>query len=188
MIKIEIDAATGAEARLELLNLLGLAPAISDENSELNFLKQQNKEALEILEENEYGSLDDKERAISIAQEKIKAKRRTKAEIEAEKKVNDNEPDTSKAPEGPVDAEQAEKDKEALDTGAALADTVTEFPTLQDLQRVCAILVRAGYKQQGIDFIKNVGSADTSKDVAEDKRQACIDAMTKFAEENKISL
>ena len=42
--------------------------------------------------------------------------------------------------------------------------------------------------QKGIDFIKNVGGADTSKDVAEDKRQACIDAMTKFAEENKISL
>ncbi len=63
-----------------------------------------------------------------------------------------------------------------------------EHPSLQDLQRMCAILVRSGHKQQGIDFIKNIGGADSSKDVAEDKRQACIEAMTKFAKENEIAL
>lgn len=180
MIKIEIDAATGAEARLELLNLLGVSGILTAP------VKQTKEEFEEKIHETAVALKENYEDTQRLEATREKGKRRTKAEIEAEKKTA--EPDTSQAPEGPVDAEQAAKDKEAIETGAALADTVTEYPTLQDLQRICAILVRAGYKQQGIDFIKNVGNADTSKDVAEDKRQACIDAMTKFAEENKIAL
>lgn len=171
MIKIEIDATTGAEARLELLNLLGVTGPLV-----IQPLTEEQKETFKT----EFKAAT--EEVAPTTEEPVKTKRRTKAEIEADKKTA--EVDTSQAPEGPVHAEQAANDKEAIETGAA----ITEFPTLQDLQRICAILVRAGYKQQGIDFIKNVGSADTSKDVAEDKRQACIDAMTKFAEENKIAL
>lgn len=170
MIKIEIDVATGAEARLELLNLLGLPT--------LPFSATINGEDLQIALDRTKKAVEEISSQITdqLVEEPVKTKRRTKAEIEADKKAT--EVDTSQAPEGSVDTDQS---KENIETGTIL-------PTLQDLQRICAILVRAGYKQQGIDFIKNVGSADTSKDVAEDKRQACIDVMTKFAEENKIAM
>ena len=162
-IKIEIDAATGAEARLELLNLLGVTGALVAKP-----LTEEQKETFKT----EFKAATE-EQITAQEPEPTKAKRRTKAEIEAEKKA----------------AESAQATETADETEQPAAEeTKAEYPTLQDLQRVCAILVRAGYKQQGIDFIKNVGGADTSKDVAEDKRQACIDAMTKFAEENKISL
>lgn len=179
MIKIEIDAATGAEARLELLNLLGVSGTLTLP------VKQTKEEFEEKIHETAVALKENYEDTQRLEATREKGKRRTKAEIEADKKAA--EPDTSQAPEGPVDAEQAAKDKEAIETGTALADTVTEYPTLQDLQRECAILVRGGFKQQGIDIIKNIGGADTSKEVAEDKRQACIDELIKVATENNVA-
>jgi hypothetical protein len=182
MIKIEIDAATGAEARLELLNLLGVGTSWVG----IDPAKPGADVTAKITVENgEVTSVEtNKEETAPAAEETTKKKRRTKAEIEAEEKAEiaispENEPDTSQAPPGPVDAEQAAKDKEALEV---------KVPELVDLQRVCAILVRAGYKKEGVDFIKNIGGADSSKEVPEAKRQDVIDAMTAFATEKQITV
>lgn len=172
-IKIEIDAATGAEAREQMLGLLAMGGVITAklEPVEMQAIKAQ----MQILAGEPGEKLEADGKTPFVEQVK---KRRTKAEIEAEKKTAEQE----------ISAEEVSDTATTLTQDNAEQNIDTEFPTLQDLQRVCAILVRAGYKQQGIDFIKNVGGADTSKDVVEDKRQACIDAMTKFAEENKIAL
>lgn len=145
MITITLQSENGADARLELLGLLGLTEAPAETIFEW---KNEEKPA--------------------ISEEPVKNKRRTKAEIEADKKAV--EPTIEQANEG-----ESETTK------------IVVFPTLQDLQRECAILVRGGFKQQGIDIIKNIGGADTSKDVAEDKRQACIDELIKVATENNVA-
>lgn len=139
MITITLQSENGAEARLELLALLGVTA--------VKAISQPVEEVTASI-------------PVEESIEPVKGKRRTKAEIEAEKQAA-----VEPAPE-------PEK---------------IEYPTLQDLQRECAILVRGGFKQQGIDIIKNIGGADTSKDVAEDKRQACIDELIKAATENNVA-
>jgi hypothetical protein len=152
MIKIKIESATGAEARAELLALLGgslPAPAT------VETFKPE---------------VSTTETAPPTVEETTTRKRRTKAEIVAEEaaaKELVNEPEPT--------IEQANETQEV------------KHPELVDLQRICAVIVRAGHKQKGIDVIKNTGKADSSKDVAPELRQACIDELNAFADENKIT-
>jgi hypothetical protein len=169
VIKIEINAENGADARKELINLLGLSSnqAVTISGADLpvqierttdTIIGDGEKTSAELIQE-------------QPAAEEPKKKRRTQAEIKAE--VLAANTGTEEPPASEVTAEE---------TPAA------EFPDLVDLQRICAILVRAGYKDKGIELIKKIGGADSSKDVAEAKRADVIAAMTTFAEENKIAL
>lgn len=170
MIKIKIDAASGAEARAELLNLLGLfedtQPVIKQEFIYSYEKKDEPGENTEIV-------VTEKQPDV----EEPKKKRRTKAEMEA---------DALKANTGTEEPPASEEN--VSDGGGVQMEQVVEVPTLQDLQRICAILVRAGYREKGTEFIKTVGGADKSPDVPEGKRAEVIAAMTAFAEENKIAL
>lgn len=169
MIEIKIEAASGAEARAELLNLLGITPGalITMPTPEQ---KEEIKEQLNVALITGDGESTVKEIV------ETKAKRRTKAEIAADEAAKAQE-ETPAKEETPA-AEEAPGQEET---------PVKEVPTLQDLQRECAILVRAGYKEDGVKFIKTVGGAENSKEVPEEKREAVIAAMAAFIEENKIS-
>ena len=146
MITITVNSENGADARAELLDLLGVSGAI--------IAKAPVKPETPVEE-------------IPATEEATTKKRRTKAEIEAEKKA-------AETPEVEPESDQPEE--------------TAKVPELVDLQRVCAILVRGSFKQDGIDFIKNIGGADTSKEVPEAKRQEVIDAMKKFADEKGLSV
>lgn len=185
MIEIKIEAASGAEARAELLALL-----TGGELSVKTEFKQTKEEFEQKIHETAVALKENYEDTQRLEATREKGKRRTKAEIAADEAAKaqeetpvDNEPDTSQAPPGPVDAEQAALDAEALKKG----EEAKEVPTLQDLQRECAILVRAGYKEDGVKFIKTIGGAENSKEVPDEKRAAVIEAMAAFIEENKIA-
>lgn len=178
MIKIEINAENGADARKELIDLLGLVnvgtltATLGGNDPAISLVTERLKKDVTIGDgEHTFEELK-KEEAV----EPEKKKRRTKAEIEADKaNTGSEEPPATEVKQETPDYENSN-------------DVTIKVPELKDLQRVCAILVRAGYKQNGIDFIKNVGGAESSVEVPEGKRQAVIDAMTAFAEENKIAL
>ena len=171
MIKIEINAENGADARKELIDLLGLNTGElkatlggSDPQIVVAFDRNKNvivgdgvNTAAEIIEQQ--------------AAPEEKKKRRTKAEIEAEKANTGSEepPATEVTPEPQTPAAEV------------------TYPDLPALQRACAVLVRAGYKDDGINLVKTIGGADSSKEVPEEKRQALIDALVKFAEEKQIA-
>lgn len=154
MIKIEIEAATGAEARKQMLGLLGLGYA--EDAGITNLVWEKKTEEVELKTE-----------------EPAKGKRRTKAEIAA-----DNATPIVETP----------KEEEIIPEGGdeQMAEEV-KHPELVDLQRWCAILVRAGYKSDAQAIIKTTGLAETSKEVLPENRQVAIDALTKFAEDNKIA-
>lgn len=173
MITITVNSENGADARKELMELLGLVNA-----GTLTATIGGSKDPAILLVTERPDTIigDGVHSAAELVQEhpaaeEPKKKRRTKAEIEAETLAANT--GTEEPP-----ASEAEVVKE---------ETV-EFPALVDLQRVCAILVRAGYKDKGIELIKTIGGADSSKDVAEAKRADVIAAMTAFAEEKKIAL
>ena len=175
MIKIEIDAASGAEARAELLNLLGIGqtnwigidPAAPGKDVSIKAtIGCEGVEKIEVIEP-------------AKTEESVKGKRRTKAEIAANNAAQETET------EKPNEEEISDQAQTMLQDNADQNKEI--FPELVDLQRACAIIVRAGYKQKGIDIIKNIGKADTSKDVAPELRQACIDELNAFADENKIA-
>jgi hypothetical protein len=166
-IEIKFEGTTGAEARQELMALLGIDLSITISGKDLQYVlerKETPAEEIKTVEEIK-------------TEETVKGKRRTKAEIAAD--------EAAKAQETPAQETPAQETP-AQETPAQETPATT-FPELVDLQRACAIIVRAGYKQKGIDIIKNTGKAATSKDVAPELRQACIDELNAFADENQIA-
>jgi hypothetical protein len=164
-IEIKFEGTTGAEARIELMALLGLSSKPTE-------VKQTKEEFEEKIHETAVALKENYEDTQRLEATREKGKRRTKAEIAAD--------EAAKAQETPA------QETPAQETPAQETPTAS-FPELVDLQRACAIIVRAGYKQKGIDIIKNTGKADTSKDVAPELRQACIDELNAFADENQIA-
>lgn len=166
-IVITVNAENGADARKELIDLLGLSAqpltaTISSKDLQFTIDRKQSEEPVQEIEVTPEQPAPEE-----------KKKRRTKAEIEADKANTGSEepPATEVTPEPEVETPAAE----------------VTFPDLPTLQRACAVLVRAGYKEDGIRLVKTVGGADSSKDVPEEKRQELIDALTKFAEEKQIA-
>lgn len=168
MIEIKIEAASGAEARAELLNLLGVTSGVAAQQIEAKIDPAQLNVALEARPE-------------PVVNEAPTRKRRTQAEIKAEEAAKVETPTQEEPPATEV------KEETPVENEAKEETPAKEVPTLQDLQRECAILVRAGYKEDGVKFIKTVGGAENSKEVPEEKREAVIAAMAAFIEENKIS-
>lgn len=171
MIKIEINAENGAGARKELIDLLGLSgnQAVTISGADLSVQIERTTDTIIGDGEKTTAELIQEQPAA----EEPKKKRRTKAEIEAEALAANT--GTEEPPATEVTPEP--------ETAAAEAT----FPDLPSLQRACAILVRAGYKEDGIRLVKTIGGADSSKEVPEEKRQVLIDALVKFAEDNKIA-
>jgi hypothetical protein len=166
-IEIKFEGTTGAEARQELMALLGIDPLTINTKTYIPIKGTEetiNVEVGKTIEETKF------------VEEPVKGKRRTKAEIAAD--------EVTKIKENPVSEEVSDQAETIAQDNA---DQNKKFPELVDLQRACAIIVRAGYKQKGIDIIKNTGKAETSKDVAPELRQACIDELNAFADENQIA-
>ena len=175
MIKIEINAENGADARKELIDLLGFNTAELKAyigGTEMQIALDRTKAVVNELGKEGFTVTDGGTSAIEIVkEEETKKKRRTKAEIEAEKANTGSE-------EPPVTEVTPEPETPAAEV---------TYPDLPALQRACAVLVRAGYKDDGINLVKTIGGADSSKEVPEEKRQALIDALVKFAEDKQIA-
>lgn len=183
MIKIEINAENGADARKELIDLLGL-------NGELKAYigGTDLKVTTERLAHSVAMVLPDGDKLAENAvitevltgdqPAEEKKKRRTKAEIEAEKAAlaantgSEEPPASAETTAAPVEEKSVEP----------------TYPELPALQRVCAVMVRAGYKADAIKIIETVGKAASSADVLPENRQAVIDALTELAKQQNVTL
>lgn len=182
MIKIEINAENGADARKELIDLLGL-------NNSGNLKATLNSQDLQLVLNRTVSSAENQqpsqaEETTEQTPEPEKKKRRTKAEIEAE---------AAKANTGSEEppATEVEKSKNIFERKLEEIKTpepTAEFPTLRDVQILSGTLVRAGYKDKAIELVKTVGKAESTPAVAEENRQALIDAFKQLAADNKIAL
>lgn len=176
MIKIEINAENGADARKELIDLLGL----STQTTWIGVDSAVPGKDFSVKTTIEAGEVTNVERIEETAEQPAaeeKKKRRTKAEIEAEKAALAA---NTGSEEPPASAENTE----TLDNTQA----EPSHPDLPALQRVCAIMVRAGYKADAVKIIETVGKAPNSADVLPENRQAVIDALTELAKQQNVAL
>jgi hypothetical protein len=177
MIKIEINAENGADARKELIDLLGL----STQTTWIGVDPAVPGKDFSVKTTIEAGGVTNVERIEETAEQPAaeeKKKRRTKAEIEAEKAAlaantgSEEPPASAETTSAPVEEKAAEP----------------SHPDLPALQRICAIMVRAGYKADAVKIIETVGKAPSSADVLAENRQAVIDALTELAKQQNVAL
>lgn len=170
-IVITVNAENGADARKELIDLLGL-------NNSGNLKATLNSQDLQLVLNRTVSSAENQqpsqaEESTEQTPEPEKKKRRTKAEIEAEGAKANTGSEEPPASEATVEEPEVKTD---------------EFPTLRDVQILSGTLVRAGYKDKAIELVKTVGKAESTPAVAEENRQALIDAFKQLAADNKIAL
>lgn len=185
-IVITVNAENGADARKELIELLGLSSGelhASVRGTDLQISLDRTKGIINEAEKRGLTVVDGGSSAIEVIQEEQpaaeeKKKRRTKAEIEAEKAAlaantgSEEPPASAETTAAPVEEKSAEP----------------SHPDLPALQRVCAIMVRAGYKADAVKIIETVGKAPSSADVLPENRQAVIDALTELAKQQNVAL
>lgn len=184
MIKIEINAENGADARKELIDLLGLNSELKAYigGTELKVTTERPEHSVAMVLPDgdklaENSIITEASTSEQPAAEE-KKKRRTKAEIEAEKAAlaantgSEEPPASAETTSAPVEEKAAEP----------------SHPDLPALQRVCAIMVRAGYKADAVKIIETVGKAPSSADVLPENRQAVIDALTELAKQQNVAL
>lgn len=171
-IVITVNAENGADARKELIDLLGfgLTPIT---------VSPVTIKGTDLIIEHKSEKVDADGQTPFVEQTteqpaEEKKKRRTKAEIEAEKAALAA---NTGSEEPPASADTAEE-----------KSTEPSHPDLPALQRVCAILVRAGYKADAVKVITDVGKAPSSADVLPENRQAVIDALTELAKQQNVAL
>lgn len=140
MIKIELEFATGAEARQALTQLLGGTTMSADTAAALNRSAIRDEQIAENFEAPKIEILKDEK----PAEETTTKKRRTKAEIEAEKAAQ-SEPTIEQANEG-----ESEQPK---------VSTVTK----EMLQEKAVSLIRNGKKEQVTATIKSFGADSISQ-------------------------